>query len=100
MECNSEANSPNWPEIELVQDGMPVLVTCKFVKDPIKTEVAVVSTTFLQRSRQVTLKSIYRNGQNSNLFEILCLSWFPASLMEIRLKMKALSIVSTTFSPL
>ena len=51
MECNSEANSPNWPEIELVQDGMPVLVTCKFVKDPIKTEGAFVSTTFLRRSR-------------------------------------------------
>ena len=33
-------------EIEFVQDFMPVLVICKFEEDPIKTEGAIMSTTF------------------------------------------------------
>ena len=44
--CTSEANSPFWPEIELDQDFMPVLVFCKCEQDPIKTEGAIVSTIF------------------------------------------------------
>ena len=41
---NSEADSLLWPEI--VQDFMPVLVIYKFDEDPMKTEDAIVSTTF------------------------------------------------------
>ena len=33
---NSKANSSICPEIELVRDFMPVLVTCKFEEDSIK----------------------------------------------------------------
>ena len=35
-----------WPEMELVQGFMPDNVTCKFEEDPIKSEGAIVSTTF------------------------------------------------------
>ena len=34
---NSVGSGPNWPKFELVRDFMPVLVTCKFEKDLIKT---------------------------------------------------------------
>ena len=43
---NSHANHQHWAKIELVQDFMPVLITCKFDEDPIKNEVAIVCTTF------------------------------------------------------
>ena len=36
MAINSEMNNPNLPNFELVWAFMPVLVTCKFDKDPIK----------------------------------------------------------------
>ena len=56
---NSKANSPIWPEIQLVRDFTSVLVTCKFEEVdftsvlvtckfeevPIKNEGAIVSTT-------------------------------------------------------
>ena len=49
---NFRANSVIWPEIESVRDFKPVLVTCKLAEDPIKTESAILSVTFVsQRSR-------------------------------------------------
>ena len=33
---NFVVKSLTWPKIELIGDFMPVLVTCKFDKDPIK----------------------------------------------------------------
>ena len=33
---NSKVNNPIWPKFELVRAFMPVLITCKFDKDPIK----------------------------------------------------------------
>ena len=33
-------------EFELIQDFMAVLVTCKYDEDPIKSEVAILRTTF------------------------------------------------------
>ena len=42
----TEANSPLWPEMQLFQDFMPVLIISKSEEDSIKTEVAMVSTTF------------------------------------------------------
>ena len=46
IHCNSEMDSPIWPEFELIQDFMAVLVTCKIDEDPIKSEVAIIRTTF------------------------------------------------------
>ena len=39
----------------------------------------------------VTPKWLIRSGQNSNLSEILCLSWLPASLTKIRQRMNELA---------
>ena len=33
-----------WPEFELVQDFLPVFVTCKFIEDPIENEGTIVFT--------------------------------------------------------
>ena len=41
---NSKVDGLFWPE--LIQDFMAVLVTCKIDEDPIKSEVAIVRTTF------------------------------------------------------
>ena len=41
-----EVNGPIWAEIKLVRDFMPVLVTSKFDKDPIKNECASLETPF------------------------------------------------------
>ena len=43
---NSLSDSPICPEIKLVQDFMADLVTCKFDKDLIKNEIAIIQTTF------------------------------------------------------
>ena len=43
---NSKVNSPIWPEFELIRDYMTVLVTCKFEDDSIKSEGAILWTTF------------------------------------------------------
>ena len=44
--ANSAVLGPIWPNFELVQDVMDVLVTCKYEEDPIKNEGARVVTTF------------------------------------------------------
>ena len=40
-----EPKSLIWPESELIQDFMFVLVTCRFHDDLIKNEVIIMSTT-------------------------------------------------------
>ena len=42
--CNSEPNSLVWPESELVQHFMPLLVICKFEENPIKNEDIIAET--------------------------------------------------------
>ena len=70
-------------EIKLVQDFMPVLVTNKFDKDPIKNEHASLETPFfhvksmgffLEAQGHLTPKGVVRSGRNSNSSEIICLS--------------------------
>ena len=58
---------------------MPVLVASKFEEVLIENEHHFFSTT----QRHVTPKWLIRSGHNSNLFDILCLSLSPVSLMEI-----------------
>ena len=43
---NSEMNGPISPKFEIIRDFIIVLVTCKFNEDPIKSEVAIIRTTF------------------------------------------------------
>ena len=68
---------------------MPVLVTNKSDKDPIKNETASLETpfshykcmgNFSDAQGHLTLSGVVRSGPNSNLSEILCLSLLPASL--------------------
>ena len=71
------------------------LVTCKFDKDPIKNEGAGVETSFFHYTiiilsstqGRVTLKWILQSSWNLNSYEMLGLSWIPASLAKIRSKM-------------
>ena len=44
--ANSAVLGPIWPNFDLVQDVLDVLVTCKYEEDPIKNEGARVFTTF------------------------------------------------------
>ena len=70
---------------------MPVLVTSNFDDDSIKNERASMEAAFshyvlwnfLDPQGQLTPKSVVRSGQNSNLFETLCMSSLPASIKRI-----------------
>ena len=44
--CLYRLQTPRFPQIELVQDFMAVLITGKSDEDSIKNEIAVVLTTF------------------------------------------------------
>ena len=74
---------------------MPVQIICKSHKDLIKTKKAMLqkrsNMAFLGTQRQITPKPIIRSGWNLNSFEILLLSWLPASLKMIQSKVKPLS---------
>ena len=61
---------------------MPVLITCKFDKDPIKGDWEKAGDIFSNAQGHVTPKWLVRYNQNSNLSEILCLSSLPVSLMK------------------
>ena len=85
-----------WPEFEL---GGPVLVTCKFDDDPIKTKsfyrvhvfsiISLLENVFNAQGH--VTKRIIRSGFVQNLSKILCLSSLSASLKKIRSKLKVLS---------
>ena len=77
--------------MEFVQDFMPVLVICKSEEDLIKTEGAIVSSTFFSDSQgQVHCNSEVNVTGFRICQEILWLSWLPACLMMIRSKIRAL----------
>ena len=62
---------------------MPVLITCKFDKDPIKVDWEKLEKSFFFTAEgQVTPKWLVRYDKNSNPSEILCLCSFPVSLMK------------------
>ena len=67
---------------------MPVLVTSNFDDNLIKNEQASMETPFshgkfFRHSRAANSIVRIRSGQNSNLFEILCIASFPASIERI-----------------
>ena len=75
---------------------MPVLVICKFDKDPINNERASEETSFSSYKSMrncsgaqgcITEVNGPKFGRDSNSSEVLCLSWIFASLTKIRLKM-------------
>lgn len=89
---NFKINS--WYGLELVRNSIPVLDTCKFEKLAIQTEGALSRTMANMGSfsteGQVTLRQIIQYGRNSNLSEILCMSWKPASLKKLQSKLNVL----------
>ena len=81
---NSEVHGQMWPEFELDQDFMAVLITDK------TWGCCHIHNIFTCAQGQVTLKSMNGCGRNSNLSQILWLSWLLASLMIIQSKMRTL----------
>ena len=92
---NSKVKSPLWPNFERLWDFMPPHVVCKFYKDPIKIKRTMPwtmsSMAFFNNQGQISPKWLVWSGQNSNLSEILCLSWLPASLTKIQSIMNVLA---------
>ena len=73
---NSDVYTSIWPEFELLQDFMHVLVICKFKTDPIHTELAIVRTRSDQvlHSKAITSEDKHdkkRSGRNLNSTKIM-----------------------------
>ena len=84
---------PIWPNFELVQDVMVVLVTCKNERDLIKNEGAIVLTSynnFSDTQGQITLDLVVVSGRNLNSSKLSCMSSLPARMRMIDSKMKEL----------
>ena len=85
---------PIWQNFELVRDVMDVLLTCKYVDDPIKNEGARVVTTlysnFSDAQGQITLVLVSVSGRNLNSSKLSCMSSLPARMRMIDSKMKEL----------
>ena len=73
---------------------MEVLVTCKYVEDPIKNEGTRVDTTlylyFSDAQGQITLVLVSVSGRNLNSPKLSCMSLLPARMRMIDSKMKEL----------
>ena len=66
--ANSAVHGRIWPNFELIQDLMVILVICKNEKGPIKNECARVFTTlyinFSDAQGQITPESVVVSGRN------------------------------------
>ena len=91
--------SLSWPEMELVRDVMPVLVTCKFDEDPIKNEGTIVSTTFFQVSRASNSEVIGQILPEFGLIQDFMLVLVTCKYDGDLIKYEG-TILSTTLSPL
>ena len=95
---DSEVSSLIPPEIKLVRDFMPVLVTSKFDEDPIKMKSASLETPFSHYKYMgnfLDAQGTWLRREWSDLAKIwtclsfiLCLSMLLASLMKIESKLK------------
>ena len=94
-----ETSGRIWPNFELIQAPIHVLIICKYEKDPIKNNGENVMTSFsplksmgvfAYAKGQLTPQSLVRSGRISNSSEMLCMFSLPASMKKIRSKMKAL----------
>ena len=66
---------------------MDVLVSCKYVEDPIENEGARVDTTsysnFSEAQGQITLVFVSVSGRNLNTSKLSCMSSLPARMRMI-----------------
>ena len=92
--ANSTVLGPIWPNFELVQDVMVVLVTCQYEEDPIKNRGARVFTTlyinFSDTQGQITLELVVVSSRNLNSSKLSCMSLLTARMRMIKSKMKEL----------
>ena len=80
-----------WPNFELIQDFIVVLVTYKNEEDPIKTEVASVATIlyvyFSDVQGQIIPLSEVGSGRNSNSSKLFkSISLLPTRMQKIQSK--------------
>ena len=74
-----------WPNFELIQAFMHVLITYNYEKDQMKKSGENVMTSFsplmfLRRSRAATPWSMVGSRRISNSFKLSCISSLPASM--------------------
>ena len=90
-EANSAVLGPIWPNFELVRDVMHVLITWQYEEDPIKHRGARVFTTlyinFSDAEGQITLELVVVSDRNLNSSKLSCMSFLPARMRIIDLKM-------------
>ena len=81
-----------WPNFELIQALMYVIVTCKSEKDPIKTAEKKWQHRFShyksmgifsEAKGQLTPQSVVGSCRISNSFELSCMPLLPASMKRI-----------------
>ena len=74
-----------WPNFELIQALMYVIITCKYEKDPIKKKPRKSGNTVFQIiTLSLPWKPVVGSGQISNSSMLLCMSSLPASMKRIR----------------
>ena len=94
MAANSAVLGPIWPNFELVQVFIVVLVTCKNDEGTIKDEGARVFTNlyrnFPDAQGQITLELVVVSGRNLNSSKFSCMSSLPARMRTIESKKEEL----------
>ena len=92
--ANSAVHGRIWSNLELAEDFMVVLITCKNEEDPIKNEGARVFTTlyinFSDTQGQITLGLVVVSGRILNASKLLCISSLSARMRMIQSKMNEL----------
>ena len=81
-----------WPNFQLIQALMYVIITCKYEKDLIKKSrkkwrhrfpIFLSLWVFSDAQEQLTPQSVVQSGRNSNSSELSCMSSLPASMKRI-----------------
>ena len=92
--ANSAVLGSIWPNFELVQDVIDVLVTCQYEEGPIKERGARVFTKlyiiFSDVQGQIALELVVVSGRILNSPKLSCMSSLPARMRMIDSKMKEL----------
>ena len=98
---DSHVNSPICPKIELVQDFIAVLITCKYDGNSIKNEIAIIQTTFLKSVGPSRVANSHANSRKwvqikdvRDFLPFLVIYMFNEDSIK-----NEVAVVRTTFSP-
>ena len=89
---NSVVRDRIWPNFEIIQALMYVIVTCKYEKGPIKTAEKKWQHCFSHNKSmgifsdaqgKLTLQSVVASGRISNSSKLSCMSSLPLSMKRI-----------------